>query len=510
MALPITASGFSWTHADRDQPAVGPLNLQIAAGEKVLLLGASGAGKSTILHAVAGVLPEESGEATGELLVGGEKPDPRRGSTGLVLQDPDSQVIFSRIGDDVAFGMENLGLPAETIEAQTLKSLRALGLDLPPDHPSAALSGGQKQRLALAGIHAMAPEVIVLDEPTANIDPASATEVRDAVLTVQAETAATMLVVEHRVELWIDHIDRVIVLGREGIVVQGPPDQIFTDPELTDVLIDCGIWMPQDSPAPRRGGTDGIGRTSRRLGEVLLRTDRLSVARPRMTTPAAAGMELSLRAGQALGIVGANGTGKSTTALTLAGLLPEFSGQVLAEAALREGAKRARPFAWTSKQLAARIGMVFQEPAHQFLTSSVASELELGPRLAGWSAADSQARVDELLEGLGLTGLAHAHPQSLSGGEKRRLSVAAMLAPRPKVLIVDEPTFGQDALTWAGLVEMFLDALEHGSAVVAVSHDHAFLEAIGADLLELGDRSRTERIDSSESASSVRAGDPGE
>ena len=157
MALPITAAGFSWTHTDRDQPAVGPLDLQIAAGEKVLLLGASGAGKSTFLHAVAGVLPEESGEATGELLVGGEKPDPRRGSTGLVLQDPDSQVIFSRIGDDVAFGMENLGLPSEVIEAQIPESLQALGLDLPPGHPSAALSGGQKQRLALAGIHAMAP-----------------------------------------------------------------------------------------------------------------------------------------------------------------------------------------------------------------------------------------------------------------------------------------------------------------------------------------------------------------
>ncbi|WP_241897124.1 ABC transporter ATP-binding protein, partial [Brevibacterium epidermidis] len=181
-----------------------------------------------------------------------------------------------------------------------------------------------------------------------------------------------------------------------------------------------------------------------------------------------------------------------------------------AEAALREGAKRARPFAWPSKQLAARIGMVFQEPAHQFLTSSVAAELELGPRLAGWSATESQARVDELLEGLGLTGLAHAHPQSLSGGEKRRLSVAAMLAPRPRVLVVDEPTFGQDALTWAGLVEMFLDALEHGSAVVAVSHDHAFLEAIGADLLELDDRSRLVRIGTSDSDSRVRAGDRSE
>ncbi|SDT02352.1 energy-coupling factor transport system ATP-binding protein [Brevibacterium siliguriense] len=507
MALPITAAGYSWTHTDRDLPAVGPLDLKIAAGEKVLLLGASGAGKSTFLHAVAGVLPEESGEATGELLVGDGEPDPRRGSTGLVLQDPDSQVIFSRIGDDVAFGMENLGLPAEVIEARIPESLRALGLDLPPEHPSAALSGGQKQRLALAGIHAMAPEVIVLDEPTANIDPASAAGVRDAVLTVQSETAATMLVVEHRVELWIDHVDRVVVLGRDGILVQGPPRQIFTDPDLTDVLIDCGIWMPQRSPTPRRDGSDGTNRTSGRLGEVLLRTDRLSVARPRMTTPAATDLELSLHTGQALGIVGANGAGKSTTALTLAGLLPEFSGQVLAEAALREGAKRDRPFAWPSKQLAARIGMVFQEPAHQFLTSSVAAELELGPRLAGWSAAESQARVDELLEGLGLTGLAFAHPQSLSGGEKRRLSVAAMLAPRPRVLIVDEPTFGQDALTWAGLVEMFLDTLGHGSAVVAVSHDLAFLEAIGADLLEPGDSSSAVCFSGSESDSRVRTGD---
>ncbi|WP_166826635.1 ABC transporter ATP-binding protein [Brevibacterium limosum] len=530
MALPITAAGFSWTHTDRDEPAIGPLDLQIAAGEKVLLLGASGVGKSTFLHAVAGVLPEESGEATGELLVGGEAPDPRRGSTGLVLQDPDSQVIFSRIGDDVAFGMENLGLPATVIEARVPRSLRALGLDLPLEHPSAALSGGQKQRLALAGIHAMAPDVIVLDEPTANIDPASAAEVRDAVLTVQAESAATMLVVEHRVELWIDHVDRVIVLGREDIVAQGPPEQIFTDPELADTLIGCGIWMPQDSPAPRRGGrsvspsprsatpragppsgSDGEPeRISGRLGEVLLRADQLSVARPRMRTPAAADLDLSLRSGQALGIVGANGAGKSTTALTLAGLLPEFSGQVLAEAALREGAKRARPFAWPSKLLAARIGMVFQEPAHQFLTSSVAAELELGPRLAGWSAAESQARVADLLEGLGLTELARAHPQSLSGGEKRRLSVAAMLAPRPRVLVVDEPTFGQDALTWVGLVEMFLDALDHGSAVVAVSHDHAFLEAIGADLLELGDRSSAERGAVCEPDSRLRAGVRGE
>ncbi|MGC3022910.1 ABC transporter ATP-binding protein [Brevibacterium sp. FAM 24630] len=525
MALPITARGYSWTHADRDTPAVGPLDIDIAAGEKVLLLGPSGAGKSTLLHAIAGVLPEESGESSGELLVGGEAPNPRRGGTGLVLQDPDSQVIFSRIGDDVAFGMENLGLPAETIEARIPSSLRAMGLDLPAEHPSAALSGGQKQRLALAGIHAMSPEVIVLDEPTANIDPSSAPGVRDAVLAVQAETQATMLVVEHRVGLWLDHVDRVIVLGRQGILAQGAPSRVFGHPNLSSVLIDCGIWVPEDPSRSRddrtrslsgSGRTDGEPERSRvlsdraddRLGEVLLRTEELSVARPRMRAPAVAGLDLSLRAGQALGLVGPNGAGKSTTALTMAGLIPEFAGAVHAEAELRDGLRRTRPFAWPSAQLAPRIGMVFQEPAHQFLASSVAGELELGPRLAGWSSAEIATRVDDLLVSLGLAELSQTHPQSLSGGEKRRLSVAAMMAPRPRVLIVDEPTFGQDALTWAGLVEMFLDALAHGSAVVAVSHDQAFLEAIGADLLDLGDHGGGATTLSADVQ--VRAGDRGE
>ncbi|WP_181274723.1 ABC transporter ATP-binding protein [Brevibacterium oceani] len=509
MALPITARGYSWTHADRDAPAVGPLDVDIPAGSTVLLLGPSGAGKTTLLHAIAGVLPSESGEATGELLIGGRSTDPRRGDTGLVLQDPDSQVIFSRVGDDVAFGMENLGVPVDDIEARIPASLSALGLDLREDHPTAALSGGQKQRLALAGIHAMSPEVIVLDEPTANIDPDSAPGVRDAILAVRAATSATMIVVEHRVGLWLEHVDTVIVLGREGVVAQGAPGEVFGDPELAEVLRECGIWVPEDpeaaelrsagraprpdSPAhsvsesgPDAGVRNDAQTGPRMQGEVLLRARSLGVARPGASAPAATGIDFDIRTGGAIGIVGPNGAGKSTTALTLAGLIPEFTGEVLAEAGLRDGAKHARPYRWPSAFLAPRIGMVFQEPAHQFLTASVAAELALGPRLAGWSTESVESRVAELLEVLGLGDLAEAHPQSLSGGEKRRLSVAAMLAPRPAVLIVDEPTFGQDALTWAGLVELFLDALAGGSAVVAVSHDHGFLDAIGARRFALG------------------------
>lgn len=499
MALPIRAQGFSWRHADRDEPAVGPLDLSIDAGEKVLLLGPSGAGKTTLLHAIAGVLPAESGAAAGQLLIGDRAPDPRRGETGLVLQDPDSQVIFSRVGDDVAFGMENLGLGADVIEDRISTSLAVMGLDLPHDHPTAALSGGQKQRLALAGIHAMAPQVIILDEPTANIDPDSAVSVRDAVLDTQTATSATMVIVEHRIDLWLDHVDTVIVLGPDGLLTQGPPRRVFGDPELAEVLAECGIWVP---------GSAGPVRTdSPPKGEVVLRTEQLDVARPGAKAAAAAGLDLSIRAGEAVGIVGANGAGKSTLALTLAGLIPEFGGRVSALGSLRSGAKRARPFRWPSAFLAPRIGMVFQEPEHQFLRSSVAEELALGPRLAGWSTAQVEERVADLLGVLGLERLADAHPQGLSGGEKRRLSVAAMIAPRPQVLIVDEPTFGQDALTWAGLVELFLDVLDRGSTVVAISHDHAFLDAIGAHRFVLSSSEARTLQTSGAGAGAIREGE---
>src|SRR5699024_4562250 len=156
------------------------------------------------------------------------------------------------------------------------------------------------------------------------------------------------------------------------------------------------------------------------------------------------------------------------------------------EPALRGKTGQVRPFGWLSALLAPRIGMVFQEPAQQFLTAELAAELRLGPHLAGWSRADVDDRVGQLLDVLALNDLAGAHPQSLSLGEKRRLSVAAMTAPRPQVLIVDQPPFGQNALSWAGLVELFLDALGRGSAVVAVSHDRAFLDAIGARRVDLG------------------------
>ncbi|HEX5859073.1 MAG TPA: ABC transporter ATP-binding protein, partial [Microbacterium sp.] len=181
----VDARGWGWRHAGRRAWAVRDATFRIEPGERVLLLGASGSGKSTLVHGLAGVLGgHEEGESAGELLVDGRPPAQARGRAGLVLQDPDAQVILARVGDDVAFGCENLGVPRDEIWPRVRRALDAVGLDVALDRPTKALSGGQKQRLALAGVIAMRPGVILLDEPTANLDPAGVTEVRDAVARV--------------------------------------------------------------------------------------------------------------------------------------------------------------------------------------------------------------------------------------------------------------------------------------------------------------------------------------
>jgi energy-coupling factor transport system ATP-binding protein len=190
------------------------------------------------------------------------------------------------------------------------------------------------------------------------------------------------------------------------------------------------------------------------------------------------GVDLRLRAGHAVSVTGPNGAGKSTLALTLAGLLPALGGRVEALAPLAAGAS-ANPYKWRSAQLVSRIGSVFQEPEHQFLTPRVIDELEFGPRrVARMGEAEVRAAVDPLLERLRLSKLAGANPFTLSGGEKRRLSVATMLATSPRILMLDEPTFGQDALTWAELVKLLAELLDEGTSLLAVTHDDDFTTAL--------------------------------
>ncbi len=476
----VCARGWGWRHAGRKNAALSGVDLDIAPGERVLVLGPSGSGKSTLMGGLAGLLGgAEEGEATGTLTVDGVAPAEARGRVGLLMQDPEAQVVLARVGDDVAFGMENLGVAREEIWPRVEDSLEAVGLSVPLDHSTTELSGGQKQRLALASILAMGPGLLLLDEPTANLDPSGVAEVRAAVEKVVERTGATVVVVEHRVDVWASLVDRVIVVADGAIAADGPLDEVLA--QQGDALRERGIWLPGDDvaaevgPAPEVAPASSDATPIARVADLTIGYDA--------SAPVRSGIDLTIERGVSTCIVGANGAGKSTFALTLAGLLPPLEGAVEVETS---DGTAGDPHEWSSKQLLGRMSMVFQEPEYQFLAATVAEELAIGPRAAGMTDEEIAPLVDEHLEALGLTKLARANPMTLSGGEKRRLSVATALISAPELLILDEPTFGQDRGTWLGLVRLLRAALERGVTLVSITHDPAFVAAMGQRVVDLG------------------------
>lgn len=538
---------WGYRHASRRAFAVRGLDLTIKAGQRVLLLGASGIGKSTILSGAAGLIGNDfvaknsaksqqttlvedadGGVSEGCVLVDGVPVRRARGRVGLVLQDPDAQAIFQRLGDNVAFGPENMNVPRNEIWDRVRKSLKEVGLDGLQLHRSTShLSGGQMQRLALAGALAMQPSVLLLDEPTANLDPDGTHQIVGAVRAVLDSTHATMVLVEHHAEPWIDMIDRVVVLGLENdeaangkaannetvhdddiarvassrtvIVADGTPDEVFNRTDLD--FEDLGIWLPEryKKNVKSSANESSVSNSSANAessekyyencdpaegyGEVLLSTKDLAISHN--SEPIARHINLEFKAGQITALVGANGAGKSTLSLTLAGLLPAVSGEVVSSDALAQGANGTDPMKWKSPDLAKRISYVFQNPEHQFACGSVLDEVMLGPLRTGVSADEARAKAEELLKRFRLARYANANPYTLSGGEKRRLTVAASLAAAPRVLILDEPTFGQDHKTWLQIIRLIASLRSEGVSIIVVTHDRELVEALGARLVEL-------------------------
>ncbi len=493
----IRARGWGWRHGGRLAWAVRGVDLDVQPGERVLLLGPSGAGKSTLLAGIAGLLDGSengTGEDEGELTLDGALARDararavRRGrgeaATGLLLQDPSAQTVLSRCGDDVAFGLENHAVPADQIWDRVRQALDDVGLRVALDRSTTHLSGGQRQRLALAGVLALRPGVLLLDEPTAMLDPPGAAQVRDVVADVLASSGATCLVVEHRVEAWVDLVDRVVVLEPGGGVVADGCTGAVLD-RHSEALAAQGVWAPgRQSRTPRRAALPADG---------LLTARSLAVTRDTSRPPVLSEVDLEVGTGRCTALVGPNGGGKSTLLLALAGLSRPAAGEVLADRALASGASP-NPHRWRPRELVTRIGSVFQDPRHQFVTSTVRAELTLGPRRAGVPETDTTRRVDGLLERLRLAALAEANPFTLSGGEQRRLSVATALATAPRVLALDEPTFGQDARTWAELVDMLADLLEDGAGLVVASHDEPFVAALADDVHRVGDGRAPRRV----------------
>lgn len=496
----------SLTHAGAAHPSPGDVTFDIHPGEVVLLLGPSGSGKSTLTLALNGLIPHAlPATMTGSIEAGGI--DTAASSTpdlstrvAMVFQDPDAQIVTGTVFDEVAFGPENLRLPVGEVVARAEHALRRVGLWDRRDENPDTLSGGGRQRLAIACALALESPLIVLDEPTANLDPRGIDDVYAALGEVVAAGDRAVLLVEHNLDAAMGFVTRTIVLDRAGrVVFDGPARDVLRD--HTDELLEMGVWLPAATLAALRLGEEGI-----RFDPLPLTPDDLAAqlptapavdavvaarATPRgMSAPhrepaSAAGadplirardltvrrgraeilhaVDLDVDAGTLTAIVGTNGAGKTTLIHALAGVVPPPRGRVSID-----GLDPARA---SPRDLSARIGFVFQNPEHQFIAHTVFDELAHGLRLRRTPEPEVDERVGRMLERFGLAHKAEVHPFLLSGGEKRRLSVGTALISRPAVLALDEPTFGQDRARAAELLALLQDLRAEGTTIVIVTHD---------------------------------------
>lgn len=472
--------GLTWRPYGRRQPVIPGLDLTIPAGQRVLLVGPSGSGKSTVLRALAGVLEvADSGERTGTVHVDGTDPGTRAGTVGLVLQEPGAGVASATLGRDVAFGLENVGLPREQMPARVADALASVGLTMPQDTPTHALSGGETQRLALAGALALEPTLLLLDEPTAMLDPVNAASVRDSVADVVRARSLTTVVVEHRLGPWLDLVDRLVVLGADGrVVADGLPSAVLH--EHGETLAAQGIWVP-GVPAPQPRGIPAGTFTATTTGAKLAALAASDVTVERAVrrldgstrrSVALRDQDFTARTGQLHTLVGPSGSGKSTLLLALAGLLARDAGDVRVHPDVG-GARGHDPARWSTTELARVFAWVPQWAASTVVAHTVLDEVMATSRAVGLVESEALARARVLLDALGLAHLEQVDPRHLSGGEQRRLAMAAAATHQPAVLLADEATVGQDRLTWAavlGVVEALRDA---GTAVVLTTHDDA-------------------------------------
>ena len=451
-------------HPGRRLPAVAGVSFELEPGACLLIVGPSGSGKSTLARALAGLVPwSVPGRVEGDLRidglpVGAQDPVALVERLGIVLQDPSSQLVMEHVEDDVAFGLEGRRWDRAAMQARVPTALAETGLAGFERRRTARLSGGEQQRLALAGALAPRPGLLVLDEPTSSLDPAGAVAFVGRLAALRAARATTIVLVEHRAELAWPLADLVLALGADGRpLALGTPRDLL-DARRAD-LVTAGIWLPDD-PLPALPAA-GDRQPAPDSGSSIVEARGVTFSYE-PGAPVLAGVTLEVAEGERVALLGPNGSGKSTLGRLLVGLLRPSAGTI--RLAGRDPGRLA------SRDLARLAGYVVQDPERGFLEANVETEV-----LAGLSGPERAAAGDVAATlGLPFERFGPRNPYTLSGGEQRRLSLAAQLVRRPRLLVLDEPTFGQDRRTYDGLLALLRDRVAGGTAILAATHDLRF------------------------------------
>jgi len=488
----IEVDNLWWRYKGRDNFALKDINLKVKEKEILGIMGPSGSGKTTLCLTLNGIIPQRiPGEFKGKVKVFGKSVlecdvSEIASSVGLVLEDPEIQFVMSTVEDEVILGLEKLDLSREEILERLYWALELV--NLPRNYLNKRpleLSGGEKQRVAIASMIALRPKILVLDEPTSDLDPKGKKEVFESLWRIREELGITVVIVEHESEFLAKFADRIVILNEGKVVAEGTPREVFSKineimnygirpPQVTEIGYHLGLKpLPLSLEEFINLFTEEFKRNRMRLltrplllsnvssSEVVIECHDVHFTYPDGTR-ALNGVDLEIEKGEFLAIVGPNGSGKTTLAKVMCGLLKPTKGKVLVF--------NEEPWKSSRCVMCKRVGYVFQNPDHQLFNQKVFDELAFGLRILGAEKVEIETRVNSLLKTLKLTELENEHPFFLSKGERRRLALGSVLALEPEVLIVDEPTTGQDYGMCFELMNLLKEYNESGKTVILISH----------------------------------------
>lgn len=492
----VEVEEVTYTYPNAEEPALRDVTLTVDEGEFILLTGPSGCGKTTLCRCLNGLIPHfYSGEMEGEVRILGlstreHPPSELARYVGLIFQNPDNQIFSLTVEKEVAFGLENLGVERGEMRRRVDWALEVVGLSHLRHRLTNELSGGEKQRLAIASILAMRPRVIVLDEPTSFLDPRAAEHLFEILDLLNREYGMTIILIEHRVDLAVRYVNRVVVMEGGLVIVDAPPREAFTSPktravgvavprvlELSERLMRRGIPLKRLPLTPeelfeelqgrlRGDGGWSDGEVRMEGAEPIIEVIDVSYIYPNGVR-ALDGINLRINRGEFVAIMGENGAGKTTLVKHFIGLLKPTEGRVLID-----GIDTSQV---TVASLARKVGLVFQNPDDQLFAESVEEEIAFALRNFGYSEDVVAKRVNWALHLLDIERYRDSSPFTLSGGERKRVALASVLAWDPEVVVLDEPTIGQDYAQKERLRHFLMQLRSQGKTTIIVTHDVEFV-----------------------------------